>query len=319
MIVLPALAMALGGAAGWRLVVGPDGIDPPRDSLEWSLRLGRILAAGTVGSALAAAGVMLQSLLRNPLAAPSVLGLTAGASLGVTIATFLGVTTLGAMGGAAGSSLAALLGAGAALLLVYSLAQRRGALEPVSLILVGVVVSLICGAGMVLLQHLMPDQGLAATTRWLFGSIRDDLPRALLQSVFILTMVGILIGIRLGPAMDASALDDDEAMSVGVPLERLRVALFSIAGALTAGSVVLAGPIGFVGLICPHATRLLVGPGHRVVLVGSALLGAALLISADALIRVIDLGAGRMPVGVLTTLVGGPAFLWLLRTKWVQA
>ncbi len=317
LIALGVLFAALSGAIALRFAVGPEGLDPPRDALEWSLRFGRILAGGAVGGALAAAGVMLQSLLRNPLAAPSVLGLTAGAGFGVTLATFLGFATGGVIGGQTTAATGSLLGAIGALLVVYGLAQKRGVIEPVTLILVGVVVSLICGAATVLLQHLMPEQGLVATTRWLFGSLRDDAPRGLVLTVLAVTCIGVFIGAWLGPAMDAAALDDDEALSVGVPLHRLRLILLALAGALTAGSVVIAGPIGFVGLICPHAVRLIAGPSNRIVMVGSALLGATLIILADSLIRVIDLGAGRMPIGVLTALLGGPTFIWLLRSRWV--
>jgi len=310
--------MALALAVALRLVAGPDGLDPPREPLEWSLRLGRILASITVGSALAISGVLLQSLLRNALASPAVLGLTAGAGLGVTLAAFLGLTTASALASVGVSAAAAFLGAVGALVVVYTLAQKRGFLEPISLVLVGVVVSMICGAGIVLLQNLMPDRTLASTTRWLFGSIRDDTPAPLVWSVLAFTLIGLVIGVLLAPAMDAAALDDDEAISVGVPLKKLRFALLALAGALTAGAVAIAGPIGFVGLICPHAVRLLAGSANRVVLIGSALLGAALIVAADALIRVVDLGAGRMPIGVLTALVGGPTFIWLLRRKWVH-
>lgn len=315
---LVALTAALALVVAARFVVGPNGIDPPRDALEWSLRFGRILAGATVGAALAAAGVMLQSLLRNPLAAPSVLGLTAGAGLGVTIMVYAGAAATGPLIGAGSTMTGALVGSLGSLAVVYLLAQKRGLIEPVSLILVGVVVSLICGAGIVLLQHLMPEQGLVATTRWLFGSLRDDSPRWLVWFVFALTCAGVGAGAALGGAMDAASLDDDEAVSVGVPLHRLRLILLGLAGALTAGSVVIAGPIGFVGLICPHAVRLMSGPANRTVIIGSALLGAALIVAADALIRVIDLGAGRMPIGVLTALVGGPTFIWLLRSNWVK-
>jgi iron complex transport system permease protein len=102
---------------------------------------------------------------------------------------------------------------------------------------------------------------------------------------------------------------------VGVGLSRLRTVLFLTSGVLTAGSVVLAGPIGFVGLICPHAVRLLAGPGHRVLVLGSALAGAALVVGCDALVRVVDLGTGQLPIGVLTSLLGGPVLIWLLRRE----
>ncbi len=318
-IMLALLTAILAAAIALRLVVGPEGFDPPRDSVEWALRWDRILIAITVGSALSASGVMLQSLLRNPLAAPAILGLTSGAGFGVTLASFLGFTSAAALGAISATAAAAVLGSIGALAMVYLLAQRRGLIEPISLILVGVVVSLIFGAGIVLLQHLMPDRGLVSTTRWLLGSIRDDAPTSLVWTVLIFTFAAVSAGAWLGPAMDAAALGDDEAQSVGVRIHRLRLILLALSGALTAGSVILAGPIGFVGLICPHAVRLLMGPTNRWVMIGSALLGASLIVAADAMIRVIDLGAGRMPIGVLTALLGGPAFLWLLRSRWIRA
>lgn len=317
-IVLFALGFAALAAAGARLFAGPAGFEPPRDSFEFGLRSWRIVSGAAVGAGLAVAGVALQALLRNPLAAPAVLGLTAGAGFGVTLATSLGVAGAATIAGLTGTSAAALLGSVGALVVVYTLAQRRGVVEPVTLILVGVIVSLIAGAGTVFLQHLMPDRGLAASTRWLFGSIRDDTPRGLIVIATLLITLGVIITVGLGRAMDAASLDDDEAVSVGVRLHGLRLALLALAGTLTAASVVIAGPIGFVGLICPHAVRLLAGPANRVVVIGSALLGAGTIVAADTLVRLIDLGGGRMPIGVLTALLGGPVFVALLRARWVR-
>jgi len=313
-IALGVSAACLATAVAARLLAGPEGLDPPRDTLEWTLRGWRIAAGLAVGSGLAVAGATLQALLRNPLAAPAVLGLTSGAGLGVTLATYLGIASAGLGGGSA-----ALAGSLGALAVVYVLAQRRGLIEPVTLILVGVIVSLIAGAGTALIQHLMPDRGLVATTRWLFGSLRDDTSRPAIAVVLGVSVAGASLAAILGRAMDAAALGDDEARSVGLPLDRLRLILFALAGALTAGAVLLAGPIGFVGLICPHAVRLVAGPGHRAVVIGSALIGGAVIVTADAIVRLVDLGGGRMPIGVVTAIVGGPVFLALLRSKRVSA
>jgi iron complex transport system permease protein len=198
---------------------------------------------------------------------------------------------------------------------VLLLGQRRGLIEPVSLILVGVVVAVLAGAGVALVQHLLPGQGWSVAARWTLGSLSDDAPRWLVAVVGTVTLLAIGAAAWLGPAMDCASLGEDEARSVGLPLARLRLILFAIAGGLTAGSVLLAGPIGFVGLVCPHAVRLLAGPSHRELVVGSALAGAALVVGADTLVRVADLGAGRMPIGILTALVGGPTFLWMLRSR----
>jgi iron complex transport system permease protein len=194
------------------------------------------------------------------------------------------------------------------------LSQRRGLLDPISLVLVGVVVSIMCSSGTVLIKSQLPDQGYAAG-RLLLGELRDvgDIGRAKVWAVGLVTLAGIAVGAGAARAMDAAALGEDEARSVGVPIGLLRTTLFVTAGVLSAGSVVLAGPIGFVGLICPHAVRLMAGPGHRVLMVGAALAGATLIILADVLARAINFGAGHPPIGVLTSLVGGPVLILLLR------
>jgi iron complex transport system permease protein len=272
-----------------------------------------------VGSALAVAGVMLQSLLRNPLASPDLLGLASGAGLGVMLVTYIAFKAgLGISGSSSGvgwtTSSAALVGSMAALALVFLLSQRRGLLDPVTLVLVGVVVSIMCSAGTLLIKSLLPDQGVAAA-RLLMGDLSDDAPHPRVYMVGIVTLAGTIIGWLAARAMDAAALGEDEARSIGVPLGLLRIVLFITAGVLCAGSVVLAGPIGFVGLICPHAVRLLAGPTHRTLVIGSALAGGTLVILADSIARLMDFGAGHPPISVLTSLVGGPVLVLLLRRR----
>jgi iron complex transport system permease protein len=303
------------GAVGLRLMAEPLGLAPPRDGVELELRAIRAASGATIGAALAASGVLLQSLLRNPLAAPSLLGLTSGASLGVMLSIYLGYLMHGVIEPHRPQFAAAILGACVSLAIVYAVAQRRGRIEPVRLILVGVVFSVMAGAGTMLLRHLMPDRGLVAAERWLLGSINDDVATLWIGAVAGVTVAGIAIGAALGRAMDAAALDDDEARSVGVRLQRLRIVLYLVAGVLTAGAVSLAGPIGFVGLICPHAVRLIGGPRHAPLVVGAALAGAALVVGADALVRLAPAEIGRIPIGVLTALLGGPAFLIVLRRQ----
>lgn len=298
-----------------RLLASPEGLEWPRDAIEWQLRSGRIASGLVVGAALASAGVFLQALLRNPLAEPAVLGLTGGAGLGVVLWIYSGFLATGAIVQYQAPILPALFGSLGALGVVGALGQRRGLIDPTALILVGVVLSLICGAGVMFVQHLLPDRGVALASRWVLGAISDDVPLRWLVGIGAMTLASVALGAWLGPSMDAASLSDDEARSVGVRLGALRAALFLMSGALSAGSVVLAGPIGFVGLVCPHLVRLVAGPGHRTLVVGSALLGAAAIVSADAGVKLIDLGSGRMPIGVLTALVGGPVFIALLRRE----
>lgn len=310
----------LAGAATLRLLATPGvgghpTLAPPRDAVEWRLRSERVGIGLVVGAALAVSGVMLQALLRNPLAEPGVLGVTSGAGLGVVASIYIGFRATGAVAVYSPPAGAAVLGAFGALAVVFALGQRRGLVEPVALVLIGVVVSVICGAGVVFLQHLLPAQGWAVAMQWTLGGLSDEAGTPSILAVGALTLAGVAIGVWLGPAMDAASLGEDESRSVGVPLAWLRAALFTLAGALAAGSVLLAGPIGFVGLVCPHAVRVVAGPSHRPLVIGSALAGGALIIAADAAVRLVDLGAGRLPIGVLTALVGGPSFLWLLRRR----
>lgn len=317
---LAVLALVLVLVAWLRLRVGGLPDDAQAAAQIAAIRLSRVLTGITVGAALSVSGVMLQSLLRNPLASPDLLGLASGAGLGVMAVAFVGflagggIAASGAVvGGVAWTTTSAsVAGSLGALALVYGLSQRRGLLDPVTLILIGVVISIMCGAATALLKTLMPDQGVAAA-RLLMGSLDHDVAPGQLIAVGWMTTLCIAGGVWMARSMDAAALGDDEARSVGVRLGLLRTLLFVMSGLLAAGSVVLAGPIGFVGLICPHAVRLMAGPSHRVLVIGAALAGAALVVGADAATRVIDLGSGHPPISILTSLVGGVVLVVLLR------
>ncbi|MEQ8771025.1 MAG: iron ABC transporter permease [Phycisphaerales bacterium] len=328
-ITLAAVGAGLAIAVVWRLGVGGDGFALPENATVWELRGVRAAAAAVVGAALAVGGVMLQSLLRNPLASPDLIGASSGAGLVVAVAAYLQYLVArgedglagglanelgGALGGGAFASLglAALVGSLGALALVYALSQRRGVVDPVTMILVGVIVSVIAGAATVFVQSLMPPQDALVVQRWMLGRVSDDIGWSAVAIGGVLVGALAFVGVALGGAMDASALGDDEARSVGVSLGILRAVLFVASGVLTAAAVVLAGPIGFVGLVCPHVVRLGAGPAHRVVVIGSVLAGAALLVAADAGVKSFSVQTGRVPIGVLTALIGGPVFLWLL-------
>lgn len=316
-IVLILLAVLLAAAVAARLFIGGLGDTPEQTRALLELRAARIVAALLVGASLAAAGVLLQSLLRNPLASPDLLGLASGSGLGVMLAVYAAyLSGMGILGvDSAMATPAAIAGGLGALALVYLFAQRKGLLDPISLVLVGVVVGIIASAGMTLLRHLMPDQGVAAA-RLLAGALRDDVTPAQLTLVGLITAAAMGASLWASPAMDAASLQDDEARSLGVNLSVLRAILFTASGVLTAASVVLAGPIGFVGLICPHLVRLLIGPRHRPLLIGAAITGAALLIGADAVVALLRQAfpaVGRIPINVLTSLLGGPLLIILIR------
>jgi len=268
-----------------------------------------------VGTALGVSGLLLQALLRNPLASPFILGVSGGAGLGVMVAMYVGYAW-GSGGGKSWTTLPALAGAMGALSVVYLLGRRRGLLDPVTLILVGVVISTICGAGMMFFQTLVPTGLRGEFVLWLMGHISEAPPRTVLITAAVVSFLGLGVAMFLGRALDAAALGDEEARSVGLAIGPLRVGMFLLAGALAAGAVGLAGPIGFVGLIAPHAGRLLLGPRHTALVPGAALCGVLLLLVSDTGRQVLVAGHGRMPVGIFTALIGGPCFLWLLLTGW---
>ncbi len=316
-LTLSLVGAALIAAALLRLVVGGDSPAWPASEELWRLRGARVLAGTVVGACLGGAGVMLQCLLRNPLASPDLLGLASGSGFGVMFASYLAFKAGQGIAPGAASAPAALIGSLGALGIVYALSQRRGILEPVTLILIGVVVSIIASAATMFVQHMLPDRGVAAG-RWLLGALNDDTTGGQLAAVGGVALAVVLGAAWMGPAMDAASLSDDEARAVGVPLDRLRAFLFIGAGVLSAGSVILAGPIGFVGLICPHVVRLGAGPGHRVLVLGAAGAGAALVVGADAAVKAVDLSSGRLPIGVITSIIGGPLFVVMLRREFAR-
>lgn len=314
--------IAIGGVA-LRLNVSSQGIGPAPDAITADMRLMVAIAAAIVGASLAVSGVLLQSLLRNPLGEPWMLGLTSGASLAIAVWTYVGFRLTGMVAQYTTPLAPPLLGAIAALGVVYLLSQRRGFLDPITLVLVGVIVSVICAALTSLVQALLPDAGLALGVRWMLGAISESTPRSHMILAGAVAVAGIGLSLWLGPALDAAALGDDEARSVGVRLSLLRGTLFLTASLLAAITMMLAGPIGFIGLICPHLARVWLGARHRLLILGSALAGIAMLTLADALVTLMPAivrelfggHIGRLPVGVITALLGGPLFIWLLRRR----
>ncbi len=313
------LVVLLAVAIGLRLLAHAGGFSAPESGIIFELRFQRVLSAIPVGIALAVSGVLLQSLLRNPLASPYILGLTSGSGLAIAIALYAGYRATGHINQASIPVLPPIAGAFVMMILVYFLAQRRGILEPGTLILTGVILSIIAGALTMFVRQLLPDAGVAMTSRWLMGNLRDDFTLFSWAITSGIVLVGLLWSVRLGNALDAAALSDDEARSIGLNLGRLRFIVFLLASAMTGAAVVAAGPIGFVGLICPHLMRLVVGPSHRALVIGSALSGAILLVFADTAVTVVRFDSGRMPVGVLTALIGGPLFLVILRSSSARA
>ena len=318
------LVAIVAGASLLRLLIGRTvgmggGIEPIfgwPSGVVFELRASSVLASCLAGAALGLSGLAFQNLLRNPLASPWVLGVSSGAGFGIMVGAWLATVPGG--GALAGILLfgAGLPGAAAgaigAIGVVWWLSRRLGGFDPVSLVLCGVVVNSTFAAGTMLLQHLSPNGVRGDFTTWMMGRIPELLP-GWLASVGVLVVLAVgLLAWRWHATLDAAGLDDDEAVSVGVPLARMRQSLMVIGGGLATLAVVIVGPVAFVGLLAPHAARLVVGASHRHVVPASALAGGGVLVVADLVRQVLDLGGGRVPVGILTALVGGPVFLWLL-------
>ena len=272
-------------------------------------RLPRVLAAALVGSGLALAGVVFQALLRNPLASPDTLGVSAGASLGAMLAIIFHLNL--SLLGVSAVPLASFLGSLGALAIVYGLstARRRGTSTMV-LLLAGVTLTALLSAVIGFVQYLADFTETFQTVRWLMGSL--DIAAYAPIGAALVPMTIAWVGFATLPrVLDLLSVGAESAAARGVNVVRAeRVALVS-ASLATGAAVSLGGPVSFVGIIVPHLVRLIVGADHRLVLPASALFGGAFLIGCDLIARTV-LAPLELPVGIVTAIIGGPVFLWLL-------
>ncbi|HEY0186149.1 MAG TPA: iron ABC transporter permease [Cellulomonas sp.] len=271
-----------------------------QDQIVWDVRLPRVLAGVLVGGALAVTGVVIQAVVRNPLGDPYVIGVTPGASLGA-----VGAIVLGA--GAAGIAGSAFLGAMAAFALIVALARRGGGWAPGRVVLSGVAIGYLLSAGTYLLQVMATPAELQRALLWTLGSVAgvgwSDLP--LLTAVTMAGAAWLLLRARW---LDSLAAGPELARSQGVPVGRFQLELMGVAALVTGCVVAVVGGIGFVGLVVPHAARLLVGAAHRRLLAASLLLGGAFLPAADIVARTV-LAPTELPIGVVTAAIGAPLFI----------
>ena len=285
---------------------GITGSDPVATAVIWQLRFPRTLLGLLVGAALGAAGVLAQAVTRNPLADPGLLGISSGAAVSIVAGTaFLGI------GGGAGRMALAIVGAALATLIVFAFAARSPeGLSPVSMTLAGMAITACLGAvvsAIVLLDAESMDQ----YRFWQVGALGLPDPQLLWIGAGV-AVLGAIVAIAIAGSLGALALGDDTASALGVKVGRTRV-LAGIAVVLLSGMAVsLAGPIGFIGLIIPHAARALVGHDVRRMLALSALLGPLLLTAADLIGRVV-VRPSELQVGVVTAVIGTPVFIWLTR------
>ncbi|WP_218952086.1 FecCD family ABC transporter permease [Amycolatopsis anabasis] len=291
----------LGDPGGWTLT---------QDGIVWNLRLPRVLLAALVGAGLAVVGVAAQALVRNPLADPYLLGISSGACVGAVLSIVVGLN----FWGVTSHALAGFVGALGTFAVVYLLSRRGGALAPTRLLLVGVVIghALLGVTNFLVLQADDPGKTNSALF-WLLGSLSGarwadlGIPAAALA-------LGLVALLARGRGLNALLVGDETAASIGVPPGRLRRELFGTTSLVTGVMVALSGSIYFVGLVVPHAVRLLVGSDHRKVLPAAALAGAGFLILVDLAARSV-LAPQEIPVGIVTAVIGAPVFLLLMSRR----
>ncbi|HOY80782.1 MAG TPA: iron ABC transporter permease [Rhodoglobus sp.] len=280
--------------------------DPIVESTLWVVRFPRIAMALTVGAALAVAGAVMQAIFGNPLAEPGVVGVSSGSALGASIAIVLGVTAFGT------GSLAifAFLGGLGATLLVYFVSRANGRTEVVTLLLTGIAINAFAGAGLAFMLFVADSGSREQIVFWQLGSLNGSRWSEVVI-VAIVGVIGTVIAVLLGKRYDLLALGERNARHLGVDVEHLRVGSIVLVALLTGVAVAFVGIIAFVGLVVPHVIRMAIGPSHRPLIVASAFGGGALLVFADLLARSVVPGAD-LPIGLLTSLVGGPFFFFLL-------
>ncbi len=285
----------------------------PQQAVILEIRLPRILLGGLIGAALAVSGAAMQGLFRNPLADPALIGVSAGGAL-AAVAVIVLSSQLGGLLGAMPIyvllPLAAFLGGFATTLIVYRLATQGGRTVVTTMLLAGIAINAIAGAGTGMLTYLADDEQLRTLTFWTMGSLGG----ATWTSVWVtLPFVAITLGLlpRLARALNALLLGESDAAHLGFDVERVKLLVVLLVALAVGGAVAAAGIIGFIGLVVPHLLRLAIGPDHRFLVPGSALLGATLLPLADLLARTV-VSPAELPIGIVTALVGGPFFLCLL-------
>lgn len=288
------------------LMAGP-GQDSIQQSVLWSIRLPRMVLGIVVGAALGVAGALLQAVFANPLAEPSVIGVTSGAGVGAAVVivfnwNWLGTSTVPA---------AAFVTAVITTVVVYQLARHDGQVHVLNLILTGIAVNAVCGAAISLLVYIAPATSREQIIFWQMGSL-NGAQWKYVTVVLPIIVVGVIISLLLGSALDILALGDKAAGHIGVNVQTVRIAAIGASTLLTAGAVAYAGLIGFVGLIIPHLLRGITGPSNRILMPASALAGAVLIGLSDIAARTL-IAFADLPIGIFTAIVGGPTFFILLR------
>ncbi len=318
--------LMLGGillcVAIFSLAVGPAGIPVKKiipillegkGTVEYNIlfdiRLPRIILGFAIGGALSLAGIILQGMFRNPLVEPYTLGISGGAALGVSLNIIFGLYKIGILT----LPFFGFLGAAAVIILVYFLNMRKGIVKLQGLLLNGVMISFISSSLIMLIMSLSRSEDLHGIVFWIMGSLEEP-DWAIIKITVSAAIVLLVISHLFCLDLNAFSLGEEEALHLGVPIERTKRLLFIIASLLTGFSVSVAGMIGFVGLVVPHFVRIFVGSDHRISLIAAFLAGGAFLIFCDTLARTI-IAPLELPVGVITGILGGSLFVYVLTRK----
>lgn len=280
---------------------------PVGDQTLWAIRFPRVLLAALVGAGLAIAGLLMQAIFGNPLAEPGVVGVSSGAAVGAGLAIVFGLTVFGSWTIAVFAFAAGLI----ATLLVYFMSRAEGRTEVVTLVLTGIAVNAIAGAAIALLTFLGDTQAREQIVFWQLGSLAGSRWQHVAVVAPIL-VIGVIAACLAARKLDLLSLGERNARHLGVNVESLRIGVIVLVALLVGAAVAFAGIIAFVGLVIPHLMRMILGPAHLPLVTASALGGALLLTLADLGARTI-VPMADLPIGMLTSLVGGPFFFWLLR------
>ncbi|PWW03850.1 iron complex transport system permease protein [Hoeflea marina] len=301
---------------GWAGIGDPASVKASDRLVIEAIRLPRVVLGMLIGAALAVSGALMQGLFRNPLADPGIVGVSGGAGLAAACAIVLGSGVLApamAVAGLFALPLAAFAGGLASTMLLYRIATRQGRTSVATMLLAGIAMAAFAGAGTGILVFMADDAQLRDLTFWNMGSLAGATwPKVISIAPPILL---VLVSMRfLARGLNALALGEGPARHVGIPVERLKQTAIVAVALATGASVAVAGTIGFVGIVVPHLLRLSIGPDNRYLLPASALLGASLLLAADAVSRTI-VAPAELPIGIVTAVIGAPFFLWILMRK----
>ena len=317
LLILSLLSLSIGAfSTPFSTVLNPwredAGLADLATTIVFEIRLPRLLLSGLTGAVLGVSGAAMQGLFRNPLADPSPIGVTAGASLGASVAIVFIPTTVEFLSLSL-VSLGAFVGGLTATIFVYTLATRQSGFSVSTMLLVGIAITALAGSLGNLLDYFANNSALRQISLWRMGGLDAATPSRVM--VLLPTAIALMVAVmRYSNALNALLLGDSQARYLGFNIQRIRTVLIVVVAIAVSTSVAMGGTIAFVGLVVPHLIRLLIGPNYQGLVAGSAVLGAVFLIAADLLARTV-IAPAELPVGIVTALIGVPFFITLLRRR----